>query len=324
MSGQPLAIYDTSTRAESSGVGTSKPDLGIFHKDDVNRGKLKDNYKATKGSPGEYTYIARMSEVYVFIEVKSSKDLDPFTDPPNGHNTPPGYRFTIDPWMKYPDDKIALYSVSALGQITRYAHTIQTRQFRTCVYSISIAGTTARLLRWDRSGVTVTESFEYKSKPEILVGFIWLFSKATNEGRGFDPSAVAVTSEAERLRFFRAITKHVEEQLPGAGVKEAREEVDRHYWPGAVTRLTVGTGTEAHNIWVSRPIFTSPGVTGRSTKGYWGVRCESDEVVFVQDIWRSNAPGVDMAGTTLKGLLEAGVRNIPELVCHGDVVHESE
>ena len=296
----------------------------MFHKDDVERGKLKDSRKATKGSPGEYVYTARMGEVYVFIEVKSSNNLDPFTDQLNAHATTPGYQFTIDPQKKYPSDKTAQYSVLALGQITRYAHTIQTRQFRTCVYSIFIAGTTARLLRWDRGGVTVTESFEYKSKPEILVGFIWRFSKATNERRGFDPSAVAVTSEEERLKFACAIMRHVGEQLPGAGNKKVWEEVDRHYWPGAVTRLTVGTGTEAHNIWVSRPMSTSPGVTGRSTRGYWGVRCGSDEVVFVKDIWRANASDVDMEGTILKGLLEEGVRNIPELVCHGDVESEGE
>ena len=323
-SGEPLAIYDTSNRTESSGVGTSKPDLGIFHKNDVNRGNLKDALKATKGVPGRYVYTARMGEVYAFIEVKSSKNLDPFIDRPNDDNTPPGYRFTIDPWKKYPDDQNAQYSVSALGQITRYAHVIQTRQFRTCVYSISVAGTTARLLRWDRNGVIVTESFEYKSKPEILTGFIWLFSKATNEGRGFDPSAVAVTSEAERFRFACAITRHAKAQLSGLNVEEVREEVDKHYWPSAVTRLTVGTGAETHSIWVSRPMFTSPGVIGRSTKGYWGVRCESDEVVFIKDIWRTNAPGVDVEGTILKGLLEEGVRNIPELVCHGDVESEGE
>ena len=296
----------------------------MFHKDDVKRGKLKDSRKATMGPPGEYVYTAHMGEIYVFIEVKSSNDLDPFTDPPNDHDALPGYRFTVDPWMKYPDDKVALYSVSTLGQITRYAHTIQTRQFRTCVYSISVAGTTARLLRWDRNGVTVTESFEYKTNPEILVGFIWRFSKATNERRGFDPSAVAVTSKKERLKFAYAIMRHVEEQLPGAKSKEVLEEVDRHYWPGAVTRLTIGTGMEAHSIWVSRPMFISPGVTGRSTKGYWGVRCESGEVVFVKDIWRANATDVDVEGTILKGLLEVGVRNIPELVCHGDVESEGE
>ena len=106
-------------------------------------------------------------------------------DPP-GNDASPGYKFTINMERKYPNDKKAKYKVSALGQSTRYAHMIQARQFRTCVYSISVAGTNARLLRWDRSGVVATESFSYKSNPEFLIDFVWRFSKASREQRGFD------------------------------------------------------------------------------------------------------------------------------------------
>ena len=66
---------------------------------------------------------------------------------------------------------------------------------------------------------------------------------------------------------------------------------------------------------------TSTSATGRSTVGYWGIECKSGKVVFVKDIWRTNIPEVETEGTVLKRLLEAGVRNIPGLVCHGDVVH---
>jgi hypothetical protein len=85
-----------------------------------------------------------------------------------------------------------------------------------------------------------------------------------------------VTSEAERLRFIEGIKRHAEEQLPGLSVEGIEEEVDRHFWPGAVTRLIVGTGAEAHGVLVSRLIFTLKGPTGRLTRGYWGVDRESD------------------------------------------------
>ena len=144
-----LAFYDTSDQPESPGkVGSSKPDLGMFHGDDVNRGNLESIHEPSETAPGGFTYTARMGEIYVFIEVKTSHDLDPFTDPPDG-DIPPKYRFTIDTSQKYAGDrnKKSRYRVTALGQSTRYAHIVQTRQFRTCVYSISVAGTTARLLR---------------------------------------------------------------------------------------------------------------------------------------------------------------------------------
>ena len=320
-----LAFYDTSNRPESPGqVGTSKPDLGMFRKDDVNRGNLKHTHKpAEGGAPGEYVYTARMGEVYMFVEVKTSDDLDPFTDPP-GSSTTPGYHFTIDAGQEYPNDRDAKYRVSALGQNTCYAHVVQNRQFRTCVYSISVAGTTARLLRWDRTGVVVTESFNYKSEPGILINFVWRFSKATNEQRGFDGSARAVDSPEERQRFYDAIKKHVQEQLPELSDKEVEEEANRHFCPGVLTRLTVGADEEARDILVSRPMFTSKGATGRSTMGYWGVDCTTDDVVFVKDVWRTDVPDVRTEGAVMKELLEAGVQNIPGLVCHGDVLHNGE
>ena len=84
--------------------------------------------------------------------------------------------------------------------------------------------------------------------------------------------------------------------------------------------MTIGDGAGAHTFWVSRPVFTSKGPVGRSTTGYWGVDCKSGEVVFVKDVWRTSVPGVETEGVVLEGLLRVGVRNIPELVCHGDVV----
>ena len=357
-----LGFYDTSNRSESPDqVGSSKPDLGMFKKSDVSRGKLEDTRKRVRGGASEeYVYTAHMGEIYMFIEVKTSRDLDFFTDPyystsddgispdndmlsdddtssdggtlsddstssdddmSSDDETLSEYRFTIDTSKEYLTDRRARYRVSALGQNTHYAHIIQTRQFRTCVYSISIAGATARLLRWDQSGVVVTESFNYKINPELLIGFIWRFSKATAERRGFDLSAIPVNSNAERQQFVDAIRKHALEQLPELSAKDIEKEVDRHYWPGAITRLTIMTGMD---VWVSRPILTSEGVAGRSTVGYWGVRCDSGEVVFVKDVWRKQAPEVDMEGTILEELQKAGVRNIPELVCHGDIFHEGK
>ena len=324
-SNSKLAFYDTSNRTGSPGkVGSSKPGLGMFREDDANKGNLEDSHEPVEGgTPGECVYTACMGQVYMFIEVKIFDDLDFFTDPPDG-DAPPEYRFTTDTSRTYPGDRKARYRVSALGQNARYAHVVQTRQFRTCVYSISVTGATARLLRWDRSGVIVTESFNYKTNPEILVGFVLRFSKATNEQRGFDGSAVAVDSEADRKMFVDAIKGHVEEQLPGLDTEDIEEEVDRHVWPGAVTCLIAGAGAEAHNILVSRPMFTTKGPTGRSTRGYWGVDRESDEVVFVKDVWRTDVLGMETEGVISEELIVAGVRNIPGLVCHGYVVHEGK
>lgn len=78
-----LAFYDISNRTESLGkVGSSKPDLGTSCKDGVDKGHLKDTHKCIKGGHlGDYIYTSRMGEVYMFVEVKKSENLDFFTDP---------------------------------------------------------------------------------------------------------------------------------------------------------------------------------------------------------------------------------------------------
>ena len=80
----------------------------------------------------------------------------------------------------------------------------------------------------------------------------------------------------------------------------------------------MGIDTDARNILVSRPMFASDGVTGRSAAGYWGVECKSGEEVFVKDVSRTHVPKAHIEGTALKKLLGAGVRNIPELIARGD------
>ena len=78
----------------------------------------------------------------------------------------------------------------------------------------------------------VTEPFNYKARPEILAGFVWRFSEATDEQRGFDPSAVTVDSETERQRFIDTTEKHAKEQLSGLSAEEVEKEMERHFWPG--------------------------------------------------------------------------------------------
>ena len=66
-------------------------------------------------------------------------------------------------------------------------------------------------------------------------------------------------------------------------------------------------------------MFTSMSATGRSTRGYWGVECDSKEVVFLKDFWCADVPGVETEGCILEELHKAKVTHIPDLVCHGHV-----
>ena len=117
----------------------------------------------------------------------------------------------------------------------------------------SISGSKARILRWDRSGVLVTEVFDHKADPQILIDFVWRFVWAKDHQRGFDPTAVTVNSKEDRDLFWKAISSHIQLQLgldPKTDEKELLNEVCRHYYPGAIARLTIG----GSDVWVSRPL----------------------------------------------------------------------
>ncbi|KAF9642368.1 hypothetical protein BDM02DRAFT_3072078, partial [Thelephora ganbajun] len=73
---------------------------------------------------------------------------------------------------------------------------------------------------------------------------------------------------------------------------------------------------------VSRPLWVSRTVVGRRTVGYWGVLCDTKDVVFMKDVWRTNFKDVDLEGDILQDLEEKGVKHIPTVVCHGDVTTE--
>ena len=269
------------------------------------------NIKKTHGD--QPSYVARMGLVYLFIEVNRRADQDIFTDPPD--DPPSSYKFTVDTWNSEDELKDR---ISTLEEIAHYVRVVQSRQFRTCVFSLTISGSTARIMRWDSPGVLVTRSFDYKVNPDVLIEFIWRFVNANQDQQGFDSTATAVDSKEHRDSFLRVVRSHVELQLalgPETPEDKLDAEVNRHYDSGVLTRLAI----EDRKFWVCRPLWVSRAIVGRCTVAYWGVDCDSKEVVFVKDVWRTNVEGVEMEGDILKRLREKEVGFIPSLVCHGDL-----
>ncbi|KAF9650769.1 hypothetical protein BDM02DRAFT_3259485 [Thelephora ganbajun] len=310
-----FVFCDTSRRTHGPPVvGIVKPDIGLYRIDDKNEGNIMNLKHKNHSGDDTPPYIAHMGLVYLFIEVKKDPDQDIFTDPPEGL-LPSDYSFTVNTWS---DDENDRYRISALGQNAHYAYLIQARQFRTRVFSLTISGNTARIMRWDRSGVLVTEAFDYKASPQTLIDFVWRFVRANRTQQGFDTKVQAVDSREDRHSFLTAITSHIQLQLsldPQTNKKELEGEVNRHFDPRAIARLTIGN----RDVWVSRPLWVSHAIVGRCTVGYWGALCDTKDVVFVKDIWRTNVEDVELEGDILKDLEEKGVKHIPSVVCHGDV-----
>lgn len=72
----------------------------------------------------------------------------------------------------------------------------------------------------------VTEAFDYKANPKIIIEFMWQFIRVKPSDQGFDSTANSMHTEKEHNLFLRAITSHVQLQLR-FNVGTLKEELDR-------------------------------------------------------------------------------------------------
>jgi hypothetical protein len=218
----------------------------------------------------------------IFIEFKWDTNDDPFalvSDPQN---------------QSLLRDTKAAYDT--LGQITSYAAAQLGAQFRTHVFSIFILRDTARLLRWDRSGVIVTETIEY-NKSDTLANFFSRYARAPPAMQGkdesvSDPSPVEEGEAREALQLGKTVPL-VKLSIPNAGGHSS----------------FVTSAPEAI-------LYTPP---GRATRGFKAYHVLEKTVVFLKDSWRINLPDIQAEGKVYEVLNSADVRNVPHCIASGDI-----
>ncbi|KAI0629905.1 hypothetical protein C8Q77DRAFT_1139149 [Trametes polyzona] len=263
---------------------------------------------------------AELGYAELIIQVTPDPSRDPFNDPPAELDVEERASFNF---FSRRHDKAERRDIEdALGLHMAFVAEAFARQKRHAFYSISMAGSRARLCRWDRAGCVVTEAFDIREKPELLCEFLWRFSSTSDEARGHDNTFRKATFD-EEVRFRDAIRAHVRLQL---GVKgEALDEaVRQHYVPGRVAVVLVfphrirPSVSNYRPFFVSRPVVSSLALVGRCTWGYWGLDAGTSRVVFIKDTWRLNIEGV-VEGDILWHLNTLGIRNVPTLFMHGDV-----
>ena len=210
----------------------------------------------------------------LFIEVQADPSHDFFIDPPpditaNG-------RECHDFIAHSSDSHITRRRSRAFGQHIPYATEVLARQYRLFVFSISMCGSRARFLRWDRAGCVVSTSFDIREEPELLCEFLWRFSQAPELGRGHDLTTEMASPEEEEL-FRTSITKYVRFQLDLDEGDALDRAVSEHYQSGHAAVFHVlehGCAIDAEHIRkfiVSRPVVSPLYLTGRATRGFWAV-----------------------------------------------------
>ncbi|KAI0808333.1 hypothetical protein C8Q74DRAFT_1187465, partial [Fomes fomentarius] len=275
--------------------GLNKPDAGLFH----------DDVSLVKGSPN----WARQCAFWEFKRTRGSHKFDPFVDAPEQ---------ATEAWT--------INGAATRGQNASYAETAFTFQHRSAVYSFSVQDSELRMLRWDRSGVFVTQSVDYVNETgtfvELMLGFIIL----DDASQGIDTSASLLDKTSNGYQLMDRLASEDQEVLKMTVLPFAEDTVDgafvfQHVLDAFKTslekefpryRISIGTDT----FLVARPIFQSTGIIGRGTRGYVAWHEQSGTFKFLKDAWRPDYVGVQAEGDILQSLNDAGVRNIPTVFCH--------
>jgi hypothetical protein len=309
LQGSSLTAVDTSLSAETPGRRSKKPDVTIYRSD-----VPQDSYTHRMG---QHCYT-NFGSAELICELKM---MDPFRDPPeDDDDSMTGHAFVLD---HIKDSRKQHASKQDLGQNATYAIEINRRQHRCFCFTILIVENRARLLRWDRAGVIVSESFDYMDDSTDYLGrFLLRYARATNAQRGHD-TTVSPASKAQEELFRQVVWEKIKRDIPflyndGQTPSQGPDALLlTHYEAGGVATVRV----EDKCFLISKPSVSPPpeGLSSRGTRGYWAVSEDDRTVAFLKDTWRYNISSMEQEGEILKRLNQEGVENIPTLRYHGSV-----
>jgi hypothetical protein len=198
-------------------------------------------------------------------------------------------------------------SFRTLGQITSYATSHLSSQFRTHAFSILIVHNYARIIRWDYGGVIVTGPI-YFNEEHHLFDFFIRYNYAKSDIRGSDSSVRA--PETEELH---AATNCIHEFHDS--------DSDRS---GAKKFLVVSVPrrehvTESDDYVIEAPFATFSPPTGRTTRTFIAYDIHRKSRIFLKDSWRIDIIGMPKEGDTYATLHAHKVPNIALCLNSGDI-----
>lgn len=203
-----------------------------------------------------------------------------------------------DPFLSIPTKGIV-----AQESLAEQAGCIQRFQHRTCLFSVYIYRTTARLIRWDRAGAVITTPVDYAANPEILLSFLLRISVMTDEELGYDPTVAPADDEQISELMQHDCPKHLKGLF-----KEAFLD-DRAFIQQVTIRDRVFLIGKLHNgTWSA---------TGRGTKGYIAYNVAEKKLCYIKDDWRN--PRGHAEHETYEILRKAQVQNVATCIVGEDV-----
>ena len=225
----------------------------------------------------------------LMVEAKFNEQDDPFEEVP-----------TNDKGFLCSGDRAR----QTLGQVTSYATAHLAAQFRTHVFSILLFRKSARLMRWDRAGVVVSERIPL-DKP-VLAQFFWRFSNASAIERGHDPTVTP-------FKFTRNLTKKfLFDQLQFASDLGDVNVADINFFevllPRENNRYVIGKAT----------YLGVASLASRATRSFKAWSLTTQRPVFLKDTWRILSGSLSPEHEIYEKLAAAKVRYVATVLDHSD------
>ncbi|CAL1717242.1 unnamed protein product [Somion occarium] len=291
-----FTFCDTADKMDPNSTSKFRPDVGL--------------YEGERPSP---TLVFAALEL--FIEWKLEEVAD-------------GYNKKFKDTTVYIENGASVKAKATRGQLYSYASLLMSHQHRLFGFAVGVYGSIARLYRFDRSSVVVSEPIYYLENPLHLVEFFWRFARLSPTERGYDPS-VSLASSEECVLFDRAVAaylRRVKEEnlrtLPGL-----EKMTDGDYM---TSKVQVNNRDGATSYYIIRKPLTPPVIPtpcGRATRGYVAIRVPDTatgwdglqvDLEFLKDSWRVD--GYDSEADIYAELRNGHVSHLPTISCAGDVI----
>ncbi|THH30018.1 hypothetical protein EUX98_g4181 [Antrodiella citrinella] len=191
-----------------------------------------------------------------------------------------------------------------LKRMCDYVAEIQLRQHRAFVFTLYIHLTSARLMRFDRSGVVMSLPIDLKTEPEKLYEFFYRLRNATDAELGYDPTATMVLpTDPDVTAVQRAISI-----LPSSRVKFYIEKAfNDDQWPFYRLQVPDPKDPTLPHVFLIRNLSShGDSLTGRATKGYIAFDLATKEFCFLKDSWRLLSDDIHPELEVYKRLAHAG------------------
>ncbi|KAM5539845.1 hypothetical protein V8D89_006348, partial [Ganoderma adspersum] len=223
--------------------------------------------------------LARYSEVDVLVEVRRAPALS-LEIPPTDSSS-----------AVSPSDDISHFELEDEGLLEESVNEVFTCQHRLFVFMILFVEDKARLLHFDRVGVSMTAEFDYTQRPEVIGKFLYRLSR-NRASTGNDPTATRA-NEADAELFRNLHMRYHAASAVGRGLRDAATEgwpvyklcIEGRFSPNGSTAVLPNDPVSRREFVVGKPVSTCRSLCGCGTKIFVAYDVATKKIVVIKDSW---------------------------------------